>query len=89
MKNAEKNLHSITTMVCNHYSKRSGALSTTVIDNELIPREERKILNVSRMKDREVNGEDLQAVVKNIGVLLKCYYKNEAVRKTHTCYPNM
>ena len=51
-------------MICNHCSERSGAPSTTDIEDEPIPKEIGKMLGFTRISGGEVNEKDLQAVVK-------------------------
>ena len=86
---ANENLHSITTMVCNHCNEKSGTPSTSYIDDETILKRVGEILGFTRMNNGEFNEEDLQSVVKNTEVLLKSYHKNEAVRKIYMRYQNM
>ena len=86
MRKAKDHLPSITTMDYTYCSERSGAPSTTVIDNENIPKKVGKMLGFTRMNDKEVNEKDLEAVVKNTENILKSYYKNEEVRKMYTRY---
>ena len=47
------------------------------------------MLGFTRMSGKEINEEDLQAVVRNIEVLLKNYYKNEHLRQMYASYQNM
>ena len=89
MSKLNDHLPSITTMDCTYCSERSGGKATTVIDDETIPKKVEEMLCFTRMSGKEVNEEDLQAVVKNTEVLLKSYYKNEHVRKMYTRYQNM
>ena len=89
MSKAKDRLPSITTIDCTYYSERSGAPSSTVIDDETIPNKVEEMLGFTRMNGREVNEKDLQAVVKITEVLLKSYYKNEEVREMYMCYQNM
>ena len=56
---ANENLPSITTLVCNHCSERSGDPSTIDIDDETIPKREGEMLGFTRLNNGEVNEEDL------------------------------
>ena len=89
MSKANKNLPSITTMDETYCSERSGALGTTVVNDETIPKKVEEMLGFSRMSGKEINEEDLQAVARNTEVLLKDYYANDDVRRMYTRYQNM
>ena len=73
---ANENLSSITTMVCNHCSERSGAPSTTDIDDATIPKSVGELLGFTRLNNGEVNEEDLQPVVKKQVKDLRCERTN-------------
>ena len=89
MSKAKENLPSITTMDETYCSERSGALDTTVIDDETIPKKVEEMLSFSRMSGKEINEEDLQTVVRNTEVLLKDYFANDVLRRMYTHYQNM
>ena len=50
---------SITTMDCTYCSERSDAPSTTIIDDETIPKKVGEMLGFTIMNGEEVNDEDL------------------------------
>ena len=55
MSNANKDLPSTTTMVRNHGGERSGALISTVDENELITKKINEMLNITEIKGGWVN----------------------------------